>query len=238
MLSRAFVFVGALLLTGHLMALPTLRLIQTAGVSAGADSGDISSATGITGFTGPLGDFTLNLATGTTKPAIGTATNPQLQITDFSSTIGDTGGTLLIALTETSFTLPIASALGILDASLTALTGGSVSAVYEVYLDVVNRHFGGAGIAGVDGSSSFLPFLTASATDPLGGGSTAAADTDPISGPLGPYSLTLVEGANTTAQLTHGYSQVPEPGFYGLLALGFSGLLFFNRRRKVAATRE
>jgi hypothetical protein len=61
----------------------------------------------------------------------------------------------------------------------------------------------------------------------------------------GPVTFTLTVSGNTAGitglsgvffqfGTTPGEGFVPEPGFYGVLALGVSGLFFAKRRRKVA----
>ena len=221
---KIFGVAGALAISSSLLAVPTLQLTQTAGVGTGATSGPILSP-----FAGAVGAFT-NVTVGT---VLGTPTIPQLSLFNLSTTTGAVGGTIQIAFSEIGFSLPVSSATGSLQGQLNAFVGSGGSVVFDVFLDVANTLFGGSGVGG---ASSFAALLSTSTSAVVGTGGTAITDYAAFGGPLGPYSLTIVatvtQGAFASNQAQTNYAQVPEPGFYGALGVGLSGLLFFVRRKQ------
>lgn len=77
--------------------------------------GDVSDTCGVIGcvqYTGPLGVWSLNVSVGNSKPVIGSATNPAMDLLSFNTS--SSSGTLTITLTDTgfSYTGPAAIAIG------------------------------------------------------------------------------------------------------------------------------
>ena len=98
--------------------------------------------------------------------------------------------------------------------------------------------------AGDDGLTSAGGFLLT----PMAGGTSGEIDgtgswETTLAAPLSPYSLALVAVIHATAKdqlfsFDFSVTGVPEPGFYGLLALALSGLFFFGFRSRNAGAEE
>ncbi|NBP72986.1 MAG: hypothetical protein EBU57_07455, partial [Alphaproteobacteria bacterium] len=85
-------------------AVPQLRLsdgINTVTVTDGG-AGDINPLAGVVVFNGAIGDFSVNVTTGITKPLLGSPTDPVLDLNSIDVT-GAAGGILTIEFTETDF---------------------------------------------------------------------------------------------------------------------------------------
>lgn len=110
--------------------------------------GDRNPEKGVVTFIGGVGVWFLNVDTGITKPAIGSATSPMM---DLNFVAGSSGaGTLTITFSDTEFgPLPVASAEFALHFGGTLTTGGDVT-----YAATVN----GAGIIAEIGPLSRSPY--------------------------------------------------------------------------------
>ena len=214
---KIFGLAGALAISSSLMAVPTLRITQLVGGSG------TTTVSGPASFSGTVGTFTIVNSFGSVSGPISV---PRLLLQD-TTTVTTAGGVIQLAFSEINFTNSLASAIGSLKGTLSSSLGAG-SVVYDVFVDSGNVLFGGLGAAGTG-------FLTTS-TSVLSGGSNGAGPVTGAGIPLGSYSLTIVatitQGANTELQSQANYAQVPEPGFYGALGVGLSGLLFFVRRKR------
>jgi len=222
------------LTSGILLATPTLELQLSSGAStvtvADNGPGDLSPVAGLISYSGAVGQWDLNVETATSYPAAGSTSDPtmSLQSTNLAASGADP---LTIMFSVAGFTGPLPSGEALLSAQsgLQNIFGTSTAdgtTQLSVYYDPGNTLFATTdqlgstfNTSGESYSNSFVTPLSASS-----------------------YSLTLV------AVITHsvssgetGYSQVnmdesvvPEPGFYGLLALGVGGLILVAQRRKKA----
>jgi|GEM_PF-2100475 len=134
-------------------------------------AGDSNPNVGAIGYSGAVGDnWYFNMSGGVSKPSLGSAAAPQLDINtkDFSSG----PGTLTIQLSDTDFTAPAPVSF---IASIGGTTVGSVS--YNTYVDPGNANFAKTTVVTSQGVFSTSPF----------------SDNQSVSGnPGGPsYSLTL-----------------------------------------------
>src|SRR5262245_42536687 len=148
--------------------------------------GDSNNALGAITFVGSFGGFTLNVHTGLSKPAIGSATDPRMDLNILTSG-GAAGETIQIEASDVGFTKPppfslIASAGG---------TNSSTSTSFQTFFDNSNTNFGtGGGSSPLRSSSansySFEDLLNVTGSQPYSltvrfrvtsqGGGTASAD--------------------------------------------------------------
>jgi len=200
-------------------AIPILRLTADTGetvtvVDGGA--GDLSGASGSVVFLGSLGSWSLNVTTGLSKPLIGSADEPMLDLNSVNATSGG-AGTLTIELTDTGFLTSDA----MIGTHIGGGTGGTVS--MRSFQDLGNQAFGQSVSLADLGLFSGLSF-SGSAVSELTGGT--------------PYSLTTVvtishSGPTSMASSFNATIKVPEPTTLALLGIGLTCIGLSRRRKKV-----
>jgi hypothetical protein len=120
-------FAGILALASveSVRAIPTLTLTSDADSQTTQDlDGD-----GVIEFSGTVGNFDLNFTIGLTKPTLGTAANPWMDVISLNANTGDTGGTLTLRFEEDNFTgTPLW-----MQAAIGGTTDGSV--IYNTYVN-------------------------------------------------------------------------------------------------------
>lgn len=101
----AVVAMSGIFLTAAANAVPTLRLTQGASSVTVSDNGggDINALSGVVTFSGAVGDFIVNTTTGITKPILGSATVPILDLNSINVN-GNNAGTIVLEFSETDFT--------------------------------------------------------------------------------------------------------------------------------------
>jgi hypothetical protein len=200
--------------------LATLRLddgVNPVVTIADGDGLDNSGAgDGIVQFNGSLGMWFLNVTTGLSKPSLGTATVPNIDLNNVSlNTVSAVPLTLKLEFSDTGFG-PSLNAKGLTTRG-GGTTGGTVS--YESYADAGNVLFGqGTQLSNVG---------------PFGGAHSFTEGTTFT--PAGLYSLTLLaeimHPGGTAVSSFDLEIIVPEPMSASLLGLAGMGLLARRRRR-------
>ena len=187
-------------------------------------AGDLAVAeAGVIVFFGAVGAFNIDITTGSSKPQIGSATNPQLGLVSFNANSSGLA-TLKIELTDTDFTAPVPTAT--FESSVNgALVPGTVS--LSTYLDVSNVAFGIAtGLATIG---------------PVGPGNNVGGVETNTAATADPFSLTMVatisHASAATTQFDASITTVPIPGAVWLFGTGVLALLGigYTRRRQAAA---
>jgi hypothetical protein len=178
--------------------------------------GDSNGAAGAITWVGSLGVWSINVSTGVTKPASGSATNPKMDLNTVD--MSTAAGTLTIKFTDDGFG-PVPNGTKFRD-SIGGTTEGTVTAA-ELY-DAENGAFSGVQIA------SLGPF-----PGPAFSGSILSS---PVAG-IAPFSLTQVVTITHTAggMTSLDYAKdIPEPSAFLLLGSGLVGFGYLRGRRRTS----
>lgn len=183
-------------------------------------AGDANPALGAATFVGSLGNFLINVTTGLSKPVLGSATLPDIDLSSVDVTSA-LGGTLTLEVTDTDFIGNAGFADFVSAIGGTQGSGGSLT--YSTFADCSNSAFGmGTALS----SQSFS-----------GGGAFSGSSTSPTTLCSGNYSLTeLVSlslpggfvGTSFDANLA-----VPEPATLALFGAGLLALPLLARRKRI-----
>jgi hypothetical protein len=184
-------------------------------------SGDLNPTTGVVAYAGSLGNFVLNIAVGSSKPALGSASDPQMNLFSVDITGGQGGGTLVLRLTDTGFTSTGPTNF-LISINGSMFSGGTLA--YSAFQDNSNTAFGTAN------EICSLAFNTTSFSNACGNSITAS----------NPYSLTVetvmslpsaLSGVIFNANLTDPPTPIAEPHTMLLLGVGLIGVAAWGRRK-------
>lgn len=176
---------------------------------------DLNATAGIVSWNGTIGTWTVFATVGVTKPAIGSALDPQMDL--FNAEVSGGAGTLTVAVTDTGFlsvgTLNFNTEIG-------GTTDGTLS--FSLFADTGNAEFGSAPADLVTSLGPFAGAFSASQNDQA----TMTA----------PWSMTAAATITHTAagQVTSfdARIKVPEPRTLALFGIGLLALGLLSRRRR------
>lgn len=182
-------------------------------------SGDSMPNNGVISYSGALGNFPINVSTGMSKPALGSATVSQMDLNSVDLA-NNGGGTLTITLADTGF---VGNGQTNFIGRIGGTTQGTVS--FQYYLDLDND---GLLSTGTDQLiSNFGPFT--------GGAFSGTQGFSYAFGSNQPYAMIMVANiTQSTGQITsfNGAVQDPDPGTLALFSTGLVVLAGRTRRRR------
>ena len=199
-------------------AVPTLSFSVDGGATITCADGaacDTNAAAGVVAFSQSLGDFTVNVTTGLSKPML-TGGDPVMDLNSVNVQVLGGPHTLTIGFSDTGF--------DIYGGRITASYGGTLSGTgasmeYSAYYDAGDTLFGQGTLIANESSG---PGAFSGSAD--GGWS-----------PSGPYSvaeiITLKTGGGMTVFSGDFAVKVPEPGTLALVGLALLGFAVVSRRR-------
>lgn len=199
---------AALLTTGARAELISIGL-QEAEVNGGAIT-TVAAQSGVAGFFGSYGSFSVNLVGAADATALGL---PTLLSSNTLNIANASGGTLQVWVTAQG--LSFAAAQRLLESSFTVNGLVNASVVENTFFSSSNALYGGATSLGTfSTSASPAKFVSAGSVEDL----------------TGPFSVTeeytITSQANGSANLTATISAVPEPSTWAMLLIGFAGVGF------------
>jgi hypothetical protein len=190
-----------------------LEVMVTDGVHTGTAN---DGGTGLAAFSGTIGNFNVAITEGAGFPAVGSPSDPILDLTSLDLT-SSAGGTLTVEVTETGFTTISSAATFLSD--ITGIYTNS-NATMNTYLDTTDADFGmgtllSSGLLDNQSDAVSLPSVT------------------------GPYSLTevvtIAAGPNSLASIDAAIINAPEPGSLPLLGAALAALCLIGSANIVGA---
>jgi hypothetical protein len=192
--------------------------------------GDSNPMTGVIVFMGPVGEFSLGVTTGVSKPFIGNGVLPRMDLNSVDvKSVGSKGDTLTIMLTETNWA-PTPTTTLLKQHVGGTMTDSITSATFNAFIDPTNTPFG-IGVGTIPGTPQTFASNAYSGTTNL------------LSGPLGSaYSATMIATLKAGAEFgiasfDFSLSPVPEPSsltLAGFAILAGLGVAYRQRRRRTA----
>jgi hypothetical protein len=185
-------------------------------------AGDTVPAAGAINFSTAAFGYTFLVNTSQSKPMVGSANAPQLDLS-FAATSNGTAGNVFIYASDTAFTLASGSALVTLGGTN---SGGSGT--------VTGRAWGGTSNTALQFSGANLIGSLAGLTGPTFMGSVTSAFTSAVN----PYSLTIgmqitrASAGTTSGNLNLQVTAIPEPSTWVSILMGAALVGFVVRRRR------
>lgn len=182
--------------------------------------GDLSAgANGVIIWSGAVGGFNVVVNVAQSKPAVGSASNPVLDLNVTATTAGGAGGTLWMETTDTSFT---GGGGGLVATAGGTQPGGAISTVqWDGWTDATNAEFGTGGLHVGFAPTNANPFTFAGQQNGVTGANYSMTNRVRIA--MGPNAQTITGDFNL--------STVPEGSSLALLLPGLAPLGLILRRR-------
>ena len=185
-------------------------------------AGDTVAATGAISFSTAAFGYSFLVNTSQSKPMLGSAAEPQLDLS-FAVTSTGTAGNVFIYTSDTGFTRASGSALLTLGGTNSGASG-----------TVTGRAWGGTSNTALQFSGANLIGSLAGLTGPTFAGSATSAFASVVS----PYSLTIgmqitrASAGTTSGNLNLQVSAIPEPSTWASIFMGAALVGFVSRRRR------
>ena len=185
-------------------------------------AGDTVAATGAISFSTAAFGYSFLVNTSQSKPMLGSAAEPQLDLS-FAATSTGTAGNVFIYTSDTGFTRASGSALLTLGGTNSGASG-----------TVTGRAWGGTSNTALQFSGANLIGSLAGLTGPTFAGSATSAFASVVS----PYSLTIgmqitrASAGTSSGNLNLQVSAIPEPSTWASIFMGAALVGFVSRRRR------
>ncbi len=185
-------------------------------------AGDTVAATGAISFSTAAFGYSFLVNTSQSKPMLGSAAEPQLDLS-FAVTSTGTAGNVFIYTSDTGFTRASGSALLTLGGTNSGASG-----------TVTGRAWGGTSNTALQFSGANLISSLAGLTGPTFAGSATSAFASVVS----PYSLTIgmqitrASAGTSSGNLNLQVSAIPEPSTWASIFMGAALVGFVSRRRR------
>ncbi|MDA8091634.1 MAG: PEP-CTERM sorting domain-containing protein [Nitrospiraceae bacterium] len=178
---------------------------------------DINPITGAITWGGSVGSWVLNVATGTSKPFLGSAADPQLDLNSVDA-YASNNGTLTLTLIDSGFSMDNIGLIDNVGGTLGADTTGTFSASLNGHQVDIGALFPSTPHS--ISSSSLAAYALAGDNNTL-----EIQDVLTVSG-FSPNNHNPI----TETSFDHNLSSVPEPSTFLLMGLGLLGAAFFMKR--------